>query len=628
MDIFDAIRQDDLPRIEALAANAPMREQRGPGGVTPLLDAVAFGSPEAVAALLRAGADANAQTDLGATPLIWAAGDPVKTRLLLGADADVRARSRAGNTPLLVAAARDGGAATVLLLLDRGADPNEADENGVTPLLAGARSGDRQTVEHLLARQCDPNRADKAGMTALQYAAGHGDLAMVRLLLDRGARVNDANVFGGKVKHGDVALKGLTPLMLAAPAADPAVIEALLDAGAAVNAADSRGMTPLMLAVSGETQDRRTVKLLLSRGAEVNAVSAAGETALDWAVRFGDPEVLSLLRQAGAERRAQERPAPKAIERPREVRLAAERAMEAVQSSTAEFFRQSGCVGCHHQNLAMIAASEARAAGLRIDDRLAADAAQQVIAQWNMFSPGLLERMDAPGTPDTPTYSLFGMALEGVPHNPGTDALVANIAAQQHQDGSWRLTGFARAPLEEGHFARTAMAVRALGEYAPAGRRAEMTERTQRAQAWLLANKPRSTDDHAWRLLGLYWTQAPEQQIRRAAKKLLAMQQADGGWAANPYLPSDPLSTATTMWALHTAGVTAADEAHYRRGVDFLRGSQQADGSWFVESRAPKFQPYFESGFAHGPNQWISIAATSWATAALAPAARLSGAAD
>ena len=42
------------------------------------------------------------------------------------------------------------------------------------------------------------------------------------------------------------------------------------------------------------------------------------------------------------------------------------------------------------------------------------------------------------------------------------------------------------------------------------------------------------------------------------------------------------------------------------------------DGSWFVKSRAMKIQPYFESGFPYGKNQFISVAASGWAAAALA----------
>ena len=50
--------------------------------------------------------------------------------------------------------------------------------------------------------------------------------------------------------------------------------------------------------------------------------------------------------------------------------------------------------------------------------------------------------------------------------------------------------------------------------------------------------------------------------------------------------------------------------------------TQLEDGSWHVRSRCIPFQPYFESGFPHGHDQWISVAATNWASMALVPAAR------
>lgn len=55
----------------------------------------------------------------------------------------------------------------------------------------------------------------------------------------------------------------------------------------------------------------------------------------------------------------------------------------------------------------------------------------------------------------------------------------------------------------------------------------------------------------------------------------------------------------------------------YERGVAYLLRTQQEDGSWLVQSRAFPFQPYMESGFPHGHNQWISSAATAWATMAI-----------
>ncbi len=70
------------------------------------------------------------------------------------------------------------------------------------------------------------------------------------------------------------------------------------------------------------------------------------------------------------------------------------------------------------------------------------------------------------------------------------------------------------------------------------------------------------------------------------------------------------------MYALQVAGVPASNTP-FERGVRYLLNRQQEDGSWFVQSRALAFQPYFDAGFPHGYNQWISAAGTSWAAIAL-----------
>jgi hypothetical protein len=73
------------------------------------------------------------------------------------------------------------------------------------------------------------------------------------------------------------------------------------------------------------------------------------------------------------------------------------------------------------------------------------------------------------------------------------------------------------------------------------------------------------------------------------------------------------------MYALHENGVSVEDAA-YQRGIHFLLRTRHADGTWYVRSRAPKVQPYFESGFPYGDDQWISAAGTAWASTALATA--------
>ena len=84
-----------------------------------------------------------------------------------------------------------------------------------------------------------------------------------------------------------------------------------------------------------------------------------------------------------------------------------------------------------------------------------------------------------------------------------------------------------------------------------------------------------------------------------------------------PSLESDAYATGQALVALHEAGMKASDPV-YQRGVSFLLAAQHADGSWYVKSRSDAFQPYFESGFPYSKDQFISMAATSWATAALA----------
>jgi hypothetical protein len=74
------------------------------------------------------------------------------------------------------------------------------------------------------------------------------------------------------------------------------------------------------------------------------------------------------------------------------------------------------------------------------------------------------------------------------------------------------------------------------------------------------------------------------------------------------------------MIALQSSGLPVSDPA-YQRGVAYLLNTQLEDGSWHVRTRAAGFQPYFDNGFPHGVDQWISAAGTSLATIALTLAA-------
>ena len=165
--------------------------------------------------------------------------------------------------------------------------------------------------------------------------------------------------------------------------------------------------------------------------------------------------------------------------------------------------------------------------------------------------------------------------------------------------------------------ARTAMAMRVMQVFGTPAMKAELDPRMARARAYLANAKAATNDEAAMQILGLHWAGGNAAKVSALGKALAGTQHADGGWSQNPNLASDAYATGEALYALKEAGVLEASGAAYQKGVKLLMDTQREDGSWYVRSRAPKFQPYFQSGFPHDHDQWISSAGTSWAVRAL-----------
>ena len=92
-------------------------------------------NPEVVTVLLRAGAEVNARTEPGFTPLMYAAmecANPEVITVLLKAGADIHSRSVSGWTPLMVAAGRSSNPEVLSVLIKAGADLTARCQKGKT----------------------------------------------------------------------------------------------------------------------------------------------------------------------------------------------------------------------------------------------------------------------------------------------------------------------------------------------------------------------------------------------------------------------------------------------------------------------------------------------------------------
>jgi hypothetical protein len=405
--------------------------------------------------------------------------------------------------------------------------------------------------------------------------------------------------------------------MVASVYGPAASVEALLKAGAKVDVRDVRGFTPLHYAVSAQAQNPAIVSMLLKAGAKRDVTSLEGETAADWAGKLSASEEVTKMLQVSDRGKTA---AGDHMGGAPSSRVAAERGLKLLDKVSDGFLASGGCVSCHAQNLTAFSMSVAHQHLIAVDVAKQAGMANGVKQFFSGSRDALLVRHDPPGSGDTLAYALLQLSAAGAEGDMTTDAMVHNVAAEQMADGSWHQGGLARAPMEDGDFFRTALSVRAFQQLGWEGRRADLNRRVNMAQGWLLKAKPVSSEDYAMQILGLKWSGASTATIQSYARKVLERQGADGGWAQNPNLASDAYATGQTLYALVESGCLNTTDPVYQRGVQYLVKTQHEDGSWHVKTRSLPFQPYFQSGFPYDHDQWISMAGTAWASAALAVA--------
>lgn len=291
------------------------------------------GDAAAVERLILAGADPNASTPRGATPLalLTKSGDRDGVRLLLSRGAHVDGRDRDHRTPLMDAADHaDTG--MVALLLEHGADPNAVAEQD-TPLLLAARgtvspAAQLETVRALLDRGADIDAQDSFGHTAATWCVMDDRVDLLHLLIRRGANLrlryhDGSSALDMATRRGYGFHPAIARLLRQAGAGHPSPVEprllsalrrhnsrlvdSLLREGASPDLKDRQGTPVLQLAVSAG--DLATVRVLLRRGAKVDARDRKGATALMRAAETAkqDPALVNLLLAVGADPEVKDR---------------------------------------------------------------------------------------------------------------------------------------------------------------------------------------------------------------------------------------------------------------------------------------------------------------------------------
>lgn len=306
---------------------------------------------------------------------------------------------------------------------------------------------------------------------------------------------------------------------------------------------------------------------------------------------------------------------------PAAIRTAVEKSLPLLAKGAAGHAEQKSCFACHNQAFPMAAFAVARTKGFEVSD----DLIQGQVKHIHDFLKGNAENYKkgkgTGGQADTAGWALYTLDNGGAVADDTTTAVVEYFLQRDEEKGYWHTSGTTRPPTQGSSFVSTFLGVRELKRWGTPEQKERIEKRIAAAREWLINTEATDTEDHVYRLRALKAAEASKDMIRDAITDLRKTQHPDGGWGQLDSSPSDPYATATALVALRDTGGLTPNSNSFRRGLAYLLRTQREDGSWFVKSRAKPFQPYYESGFPHEKNQFISISATAWATAVLAAAA-------
>ena len=300
---------------------------------------------------------------------------------------------------------------------------------------------------------------------------------------------------------------------------------------------------------------------------------------------------------------------------PAAVKSAVERSIPLLEKTAAGASEHNRCFTCHGHAMPVVTFVEARRRGFLIDEKNFEAQLKHTLTDLARGKKRYLEGKGQGGGYTRAGYALWSLRQAGWKPDEVT-GYVSGYLAHDQQAEHWPSNGN-RPPTERSPYTTTYLALQGVDGFGTKEQAEKIEAREKKALAWLVRTDPKETEDRVFRLLALAHLKADQKAVNEAAKALREAQRKDGGWAQLPEMESDAYATGSVLYALHRGGGLKSDDAVYEQGVKYLLETQKEDGSWHVTSRSKPFQTYYESGYPHKKDQFISMAAGSWATLAL-----------
>ena len=266
---------------------------------TPLMTACEYGHVNTVTFLIEHGANVNLQDWTGLTAVHYAVRGSQACEILsclMENGADVDAKTCGGLTPLMIAAER-GDTKVATFLIEHGANVDLPDKIGATALCYALKCPGNlcEVGSCLIENGADINACINYNCcTPLMMACEktvNDQLNALTFLIEHGAIVNLQDIHGSTALHYVVQENSGFH--------EPyEVLDYLIQNGADINAQSNHGRTPLMRAIDLSEED--TASFLIKQGANLDLQDKNGDTAFHYAVRSDSPEITDSILTLGA----------------------------------------------------------------------------------------------------------------------------------------------------------------------------------------------------------------------------------------------------------------------------------------------------------------------------------------